>query len=799
MVKLDRSTINELVEVLKSFVETEKERQSFLITALGNDAPVLQHISWGGSVATFIPHMVAKLADFGGRQALCTVLEYARLQMGAYEDVQKHIDKLVRQLNLPTSTASDVSNIDVLVQKVRKGLYNKIQNLHGTIQLLDIAHPVEIDRLYVDVNILEEPCNYSRLEIGELSRGRDQREDFNRFGLPEVRERVTGLQAVEKHPKLMILGKPGSGKTTFLQHVVIECNQGYLLAEYIPILIRLRDFVRQAKRVNDFSLDFHISSFLGEIVSQQEITALLTGGKFLLLLDGLDEVPEENSDTVIDEIEFFLDSYDQNNFIITCRVQAQKYRLNRFNYVEVADFNSEQILKFAGKWFAANSGNGLQESETKSSKFMELFNLPENKNIQELAVTPILLSLTCRVFDDKGKFYSKPTELYEQALEILLSKWDDSRRIKRNSVYQNFSVEHKRKLLSYLAARKFEQEQYMLFEQDEIQGYIAEYLDISLEDSQVLLESIESKHGLIVERAQRIYSFSHLTFQEYFVAKWFVDRADWQRLVKHIYDKHWQEVFFFAMATMISADNLVCLMKQKIDCLLAKDNKCQRFLLWAHEKSCLVNLPFRLASIRAFYFDLGRSINLAIDNLQPNPVVAFFADDFKPELAFFLGFDKNIDSYRLSDVYLDMELACAFSDAPTKPNIKDFDIEAGLKDSLEQLETKVLDDYASHMFLYQNNYEDDSWQSTWINEVKVLAENLRVKSIEYRNIGHQWHFSSEQEELLQQYYDANLLLINCLNCACLINGAVRQEIEDTLLLPIAEIDKYNNKQRDLEQ
>ena len=86
-------------------------------------------------------------------------------------------------------------------------------------QLLDVSRPVEIDRLYVDVNILSEPTSYTCLEIDDLLlQARDYRTDFNRFGLPQVRERVAGLQAVTDHPKLMVLGKPGAGKTTFLQH-----------------------------------------------------------------------------------------------------------------------------------------------------------------------------------------------------------------------------------------------------------------------------------------------------------------------------------------------------------------------------------------------------------------------------------------------------------------------------------------------------------------------------------------------------------------------------------------------------
>ncbi|MEM7578314.1 MAG: hypothetical protein AAF316_00420 [Cyanobacteria bacterium P01_A01_bin.80] len=112
MVKLDPNTINEFVEIIKTFVETEKKRQPFLIAALGNNAPVLQHINWGGSVADFIPHMLSKLADFGGRQTLCAVLEYARSEMSVHEDVQKRIDKLYLTINLHSQPRNKLLTID---------------------------------------------------------------------------------------------------------------------------------------------------------------------------------------------------------------------------------------------------------------------------------------------------------------------------------------------------------------------------------------------------------------------------------------------------------------------------------------------------------------------------------------------------------------------------------------------------------------------------------------------------------------------------------------------------------------
>lgn len=99
----------------------------------------------------------------------------------------------------------------------------------------------------------------------------------------------------------------------------------------------------------------------------------------------------------------------------------------------------------------------------------------ENKPIRELAITPILLSLTCVVFQQTGKFYSKRSRMYEEGLELLSEKWDRSREVERDEIYRDLSVERKLGLLSYIAVKKFEQKQYVLFEQEELEGYIGEF------------------------------------------------------------------------------------------------------------------------------------------------------------------------------------------------------------------------------------------------------------------------------------------------------------------------------------
>jgi predicted NACHT family NTPase len=84
----------------------------------------------------------------------------------------------------------------------------------------------------------------------------------------------------------------------------------------------------------------------------------------------------------------------------------------------------------------------------------------------------------------------------------------------------------------------------------------------------------------------------------------------------------------------------------------------------------------------------------------------------------------------------------------------------------------------------------DQW---WEANGQVWMRQLRAVMVQHRNIGHDWQFSDEQEKLLKQYYDANKFLVECLNSDCYVSREVRQEIEDTLLLPIAEIEK--RKQR----
>ncbi len=280
-------------------------------------------------------------------------------------------------------------SIDELVREVRSLCCDKIQHLYSKIRLLN-GQQIDIDKLYVDVYVLEKLSRESYATIPGLLEGSDLRNDFDRLGLGKREKRSPGFEVAAQYPRLMILGKPGAGKTTFLRHLAIACCKDEFLADHIPILIELRDI-----NASEFNLLNHIHQEL-DLADEEQTKQILKQGKVLILLDGLDEVPSQSRQEVQDHIYKFSQStqYYKNRFILTCRTQTTEYTLETFKYIEVADFKPEQIEFFARNWFAALAETPNQGEEL-TAQFLEKLRLPENKQTAELAVTPILLSLTC--------------------------------------------------------------------------------------------------------------------------------------------------------------------------------------------------------------------------------------------------------------------------------------------------------------------------------------------------------------------------------------------------------------------
>lgn len=673
---------------------------------------------------------------------------------------------------------------DALVAEVRSRHYDTIQHQCGILKLLDIRYPVKINDIYVDVNILEAVANQQFLDVSALNTLNPA--DFNRIGLGNVdQSQLPGVDAVNNFGKLRVLGKPGIGKTTFLQHLAVQCNEGEFVADHVPIFIVLRAFAEAAKRQEDTSLFNYIHQMLvrSGITDSNHLERLLVEGRVLLLMDGMDEIINQDIHAIIREIRAFSDKYHRNRFVASCRTASQKLTLHGFTDVEVAPFTSEQITTFAQKWFKALGNTASSQVQSQAAEFIEKLELPENWQFRQLVVTPLFLHLACWVFQGEGQFPTKRTAFYKQGLDLLLGKWDETKGVKRDDAYRGFLLPQKMKLLSQLAAVTFEHGQYF-FEQRVIENYIEDYLknlpEATLEpeelqlESEAMLKAIEAQHGLLIERARGVFSFSYLVFQEYLTARKIVATHNLQALsqaldglVGHITDPHWHEVFLLTAAMLRSADSLVQLMKQEIDSLVAQDPHLQEFLMWVSQKSQTVPTEPKLATTRAFYMALA----------QDSPSAEHFA------LA------SSLDQGILLDAALEhllqefatnnsQDFAYAHACSEALNNILVIVLDAGFYKSLQQLKEQLPPAHQSQ----------EQLQNWWHTNYANWVEQLKGSIAQYRNIHHPWKFSSDQERILKCYYDANQLLVDCLNSNCEITKSVRQEIEATLLLPQQELE-----------
>ena len=397
----------------------------------------------------------------------------------------------------PPKDVQDINiDIDVLVQNVREKVKSYIQECCSTMRVLDMTQPLGLGDIYTSVNILEKITGRRGLDIPKLLQNCSA-EDFDRFGLGKVTEkRISGLEAVERHSKLMILGKPGAGKTTFLKHLALQCINRNFQENRIPFFITLKQF---AESRNQLELPEFIVQQLGyDTITNTQVIQLVKSGKFLILLDGLDEVKEEDSSKVINHIKNFSERYRENKFIITCRIAAREEIFEKFTEVEVADFDEQQIKTFVIKWFQNKEPDAPE-------RFIQ--QLQSNNRINELSTNPLLLTLLCLEFEDSGDFPSNRTELYNRAIHTLLRRWDALRgivhRIVGDEVYKKLSVGHREDLLTEVAWTTFKRSDYF-FKQKDIQGYIQDYIrnlpesktdpDALRVDSEAVLKSIEAHH-----------------------------------------------------------------------------------------------------------------------------------------------------------------------------------------------------------------------------------------------------------------------------------------------------------------
>jgi predicted NACHT family NTPase len=405
-----------------------------------------------------------------------------------------------------------------------------------------MAEPAPLQSVFTDVRFAS-PAYLNAIRsvegLEETFRAKGDRRLFLTGG-----QRHDGLLVANEKPLLNVLGSPGAGKTTFLKRLGLEALLGSdptnetrrFDHQLIPVFVELRSLEAQTKLVDAITAEFAACGFPDDT---NFVLAGLRNGRFLILLDGLDEVRRTALRDVVDGLNTFAQRYRDNRFITSCRTAFYRSFLTSFTDVVLCDWDDDQIQDFVHRWFSPESSRG----HTAGDRLWSALHI--NAPLLELSRTPLLLTFICLVFGATQRLPSNRATLYKRALEILLERWNAEKQIHHEQIAE-LESDVELEMLTEIGGILYQNGRYF-FRKDQLIQLIRDFLRSQVNAPSWLnpsdvISAIEVQQGLLAERATDVYSFSHLTIQEYLAARYFgTGRAPLP--LDHLFDEQWREVF----------------------------------------------------------------------------------------------------------------------------------------------------------------------------------------------------------------------------------------------------------------
>lgn len=462
------------------------------------------------------------------------------------EPVRKSVNSVFGGINAAVE-AFDLFN------KYRGSHFSMLNEAVGKVKVLGMSSPLSLIDLYYPTYVssdirrrLYQPEWRTLVSDGSIKSG------VNKF------RSIDGADYVEKSKRLVVLGGPGAGKTTFLKFLALAySNKGIfestkLKTQKLPFFLPLPDFSK-----SEDSVLGAISAAL--VVREGEyardfVERAVKKGLAVILMDSLDEVPEDRRPSVVGRIKEFCNIYPDVKIVISCRAADYKEVLESFDEVELVKLGKSAVKAIVRSWF-----KGRRDLSDKLISVIE-----SDSGISNLTETPLLLSLLCIQFKHDLILPRRKVEVYKRCVETLLRDWDATRGFRRESSYESLSDLHKERLFEHIAGRATDDGQVYIFSDEricEIAGGYVSRLGLEASDAREIILEIERHHGIVERHSLESFCFSHASIQDYFVARDAISRRSEMDLIRRrLDDESWSGVIEFICGLHPEPDSIFDLM-----------------------------------------------------------------------------------------------------------------------------------------------------------------------------------------------------------------------------------------------
>ena len=425
--------------------------------------------------------------------------------------------------------------------------------------------PIDLEELYVPLRAMMDlrfsgGCVFADAGEAELKLREHGSEDIPLIdALREAGKR--------KRRGVVILGDPGSGKTTHLKRLLLACFRESpaglgLPADTVPVFLPLRELE---------DLTRGIDAFIERTLDDPHLTIprgfgqrLLERGHLLLLFDGLDEVSDPGQRANVSRwIEQAVTARPGCAAVVTCRFAGydEAARLGAgFLELHLRPLSPEQSDEFIRHWYrAVETGLDPTQGEIvagqRANELTERLRQPDFRSARmaEMTRNPLLLANLCLVHRDRGALPRNRHQLYDECIDVLLERWREAK-----SLPVHVSADVGRRVLQPAALWLHGQEGRIRATAAEL----AQALEPALKtarwpggDAQVFLRTVRDESGLLTGWGPDQFGFMHLGFQEYLAAtelRRLAFEGDKQAVLRelagHYGESWWQEVILLLLA-----------------------------------------------------------------------------------------------------------------------------------------------------------------------------------------------------------------------------------------------------------